>query len=360
MQTLQYYKQSFERFCAAGFDPSEARSLARIIISHVLGCEPGELLFHRQEELDDHRCDLLTERVLQGEPLQYALGSSPFMGLDFLVGPGVLIPRFDSESLVERAIQLLSEPWQEAAGAVAGDATATDKLAGSLLSGDATATDKLAESLPSGDVTATDKLAGSLPSGDATATDKLATSVSATSVPSGDATTLRIADVCCGSGCLGLSLAHYLPRSQVFFTDISPRALAMTQRNSLRLGLSRRCRFAQGDLAQPLLESGWRPQLLIANPPYIPSSELAQLSPLVQREPRLALDGGADGLALYPRLIAQARQLLPPGGLLLLEHGDEQQEQLWQLLEQGGLEPLERLRDLGGRPRGLLARQNAD
>ena len=313
MQTLQYYKQSFERFCAAGFDPSEARSLARIIISHVLGCEPGELLFHRQEELDDHRCDLLTERVLQGEPLQYALGSSPFMGLDFLVGPGVLIPRFDSESLVERAIQLLSEPWQEAAGAVAGDATATDKLA---------------------------------------------TSVSATSVSSGDATTLRIADVCCGSGCLGLSLAHYLPRSQVFFTDISPRALAMTQRNSLRLGLSRRCRFAQGDLAQPLLESGWRPQLLIANPPYIPSSELAQLSPLVQREPRLALDGGADGLALYPRLIAQARQLLPPGGLLLLERGDEQQEQLWQLLEQGGLEPLERLRDLGGRPRGLLARQS--
>jgi len=280
MQVFEYLTQVYTRLCEAGFDSSEARSLARILLGHLQGCEPSCLLLHRREEVDPQRGEALLSRLLAGEPLQYLLGESPFLGLDFLVGPEVLIPRFDSECLAERAIQLLQGKEKP-----------------------------------------------------------------------------LLADVCCGSGCLGLSIAHHLPGSRAVLTDISPAALAMAERNAERLGLQARCRFFPGDLAQPLLEAGCCPELLIANPPYIPSEEIGRLSPQVQREPHLALDGGGDGLQLYPRLIGQCRQLLPAGGWLILEHGDEQQDAICQLLESGGFRVEERLFDLGGRPRGVLARQ---
>ncbi len=83
--------------------------------------------------------------------------------------------------------------------------------------------------------------------------------------------------------------------------------------------------------------------------------DLAAVSAQVRREPVLALDGGADGLALYPELLDQCRALLAPGGWLVLEHGDDQQEQVWQLCREKGFSPRERLRDLGGRPRAVAA-----
>lgn len=279
MQAFQYCNFIQEQLLAAGFDPSEARSLARILCAHLLGCEPGQLLLHREEEVEPGQGETLLQGLLSGEPIQYLLGSSPFLGLDFRVGPGVLIPRFDSEALAERAIRALEGREQA-----------------------------------------------------------------------------LVADICCGSGCLGLSIAWHLPGSRALLTDLSPVALAIAQENSRALGLEERCRFFQGDLGQPLLDAGVRPDLIIANPPYIPSWEIQGLSPQVQREPLLALDGGPDGLSLYPRLMRQCRELLSPGGLLILEHGDDQQDAVCALLEAEGYQDMERLFDLRGRPRGVLAR----
>lgn len=279
MQALRYAQDLENRLIAAGFAQEEAQAMGRLVTAHLLGCEPNRLALMGWTELDPDQGEPLLQRILAGEPLQYVLGRTGFMGLEFRVEPGVLIPRFDSEPLVERAIQML---------------------------------------------------------------EQMAAPV--------------IGDVCCGSGCLGISLAVHLPQSQVWLTDLSPAALKQTRQNAEQNQVLDRCHLCQGDLAQPLLEAGCHPDLLIANPPYIPSGELDTLSPQVQREPRLALDGGVDGLALYPRLIGQCRRLLSPGGLLILEHGDQQQDQVCQLLAEQGFFPGERLFDLGGRPRGVLAR----
>ena len=138
-------------------------------------------------------------------------------------------------------------------------------------------------------------------------------------------------------------------------TRTAADALAVARENAEALGVAARCRFFQGNLAAPLAEAGFRPDLLICNPPYVSRMDLAAVSAQVRREPVLALDGGADGLALYPELLDQCRGLLAPGGWLVLEHGEDQQEQVWQLCREKGFSPKERLRDLGGRPRAVTA-----
>ncbi len=130
---------------------------------------------------------------------------------------------------------------------------------------------------------------------------------------------LAVADIGTGSGCISAALAVHLPGARIWATDASPAALAVAQSNLLALGLAERVRLLQGDLCAPLPE---RVDLLVSNPPYTVWADLP--AGITAHEPRLALDGGDDGLAVYRRLLPQIAAHLQAQGWALLEVGDGQ------------------------------------
>ena len=163
-----------------------------------------------------------------------------------------------------------------------------------------------------------------------------------------------VLDLCCGSGCIGVTLALERPDARVTAADISPEALAVARANADSLGA--RVTFARGDLFAAV--AGERFDLILSNPPYIPTADLAPeaLQAEVQREPRLALDGGADGLSLYRRIAAEAPAHLADGGLLLMELGIGEAEAVGELCRGAGLTDVRVHPDLNGIPRMLEAR----
>jgi ribosomal protein L3 glutamine methyltransferase len=130
---------------------------------------------------------------------------------------------------------------------------------------------------------------------------------------------LRVADVCTGSGCLAILLAHYFSNAGVDAIDLSPDALAVAKINVRAHHLARRVKLFRSDVFDAVSPS--RYDVILSNPPYVPTRELRGLAPEFKREPRLALDGGADGLAIIRKLLRQARDRLAPGGVVLLEVG---------------------------------------
>lgn len=130
----------------------------------------------------------------------------------------------------------------------------------------------------------------------------------------------RVLDLCCGSGCLAISVKLARPEARVCAGDLSPDAIALTAKNARHLGAEIDLR--QGDLFAPF--AGLQFDVILSNPPYIRTGELAGLQAEVLWEPRLALDGGPDGLQIYRRILEDAPLYLKPGGCLLLELGDRQ------------------------------------
>lgn len=259
---------------------------AEVLLAHVLGRDRVYLYRESQTLLDPEQArvyfELVRRRAL-GEPVAYLTGQKEFMGLDFMVGPPVLIPRPETELLVASA-QALLEQW-----------------------------------------------------------------------PTGQRV---VVDVGTGSGAVAISLAHLVPGARVYATDISARALAMARANACRHGVE--VSYYQGDLLAPLtgvLKQG-TVAVVAANLPYLPSATIPTLSRDVRDyEPRLALDGGADGLSLYRRLVPRAAGMLAPGGHLLLEMAPDQRQQALALV------PSPRwsakvLPDLAGHPRLVVARRN--
>lgn len=264
LDVLRWTTAHFEKHGLAS-----ARLDAELLAAHAFGMSRIELYAHFDRplaaaELANYR-DLVSRR-LAGEPVAYLLGHKEFWSLDLLVDSRVLIPRPDSETLVEEALDRAGPG-------------------------------------------------------------------------------IRIADVGTGSGALALALAKARPEAQVFATDISSDALAVARANAERLGLA--VTFLQGDLAQPLVSAG-RFDLIVANLPYIPSADIDGLATDVRSEPRLALDGGADGLALVRGLVAGAPEVLQPGGCLALEVGAGQAGAVAGLLHGAGLGGVGSRRDLAG------------
>jgi release factor glutamine methyltransferase len=163
----------------------------------------------------------------------------------------------------------------------------------------------------------------------------------------------RIADVGTGTGCVAIALARELPRATVLAIDLSREALDVAAYNVAAAGLEERIALACGDLLDGVAE---RFDLIAANLPYVPSAELERLAPEVRHEPRLALDGGADGLALLRRLVAQAAEHLEPGGHLALEVGLGQAAEVAELAQAAGAKEVRQERDLAGVERVVVAR----
>jgi release factor glutamine methyltransferase len=164
-----------------------------------------------------------------------------------------------------------------------------------------------------------------------------------------------ILDFGTGSGCLAVFLASKCSGALVSAVELSPKALELARDNAARHGLSERIRFLQGD-GFAVLPPTSRFDLIVSNPPYIPSNEISVLQPEVRDyEPRLALDGGADGLDFYRRLAKESAQFLGPGGKLMLEFGDGQAARLRDLFEQHNWVVEAVLDDYTRRPRILIA-----
>ena len=161
-----------------------------------------------------------------------------------------------------------------------------------------------------------------------------------------------VLDLCCGSGCLGITLRLEAPESRVTCADISHEALTVTRWNAEKLAAE--IAVCRGDLWQAVGDA--RFDVIVSNPPYIPTADCAALQEEVLREPALALDGGADGLDIYRRIADGAVNHLTPGGTLLLELGIGEADAVTALLKRAGMTDLTVRRDLEGIERMLLAR----
>lgn len=167
----------------------------------------------------------------------------------------------------------------------------------------------------------------------------------------------RALDFGTGSGCIAIAAATQAPKAGFVGMDASAAALKIARENAARNGVAGRIEFVQARSLREL-NAGWQFDLIISNPPYIPSAEIATLAPEVRDfDPRLALDGGEDGLNFYRQLAVEAPERLRPGGTLMLEFGDGQAEPVREILRGANWEVEAIEKDLSGRDRILVARR---
>jgi release factor glutamine methyltransferase len=167
-----------------------------------------------------------------------------------------------------------------------------------------------------------------------------------------------VLDIGTGSGCIAICIAHQKKEAQVAAVDVSPDALVVAQRNAVRHGVAERIAFLQGDLFAPLAP-GTTFDLIVSNPPYIAPDEFPTLAADVRdHEPRVALEGGSDGLAFHRRIAAGVGPFLKPGGRLLVEIGFTQEESVREILSrQPELELGPTIKDMSGNPRVVVAKK---
>jgi len=303
---------------------------AEVLIASALGLPRLQLYVQFDRPLGPEELGAIREAVKRrqgGQSVAYVVGHKEFFGLDFAVDPRVLVPRPDTETLVDEALARLGATGL----ARKGSARAAEPAASNL--------DEAPE-LPA-DPTPSTTSASPLDDGSGSA-------------PEPAAPPLRIADVGTGSGAIIVSLGQRLPGAALYAVDASPDALDVARGNAERHGV--RVTFLEGDLGEPLM--AFAPfDLIVANLPYIPSAEIAALPPEVRAEPRAALDGGPDGLDLVRRLVAAAPALLAPGGALALEVGAGQAPAVAAICLAAGLADIQQRRDLGSVDRVVSARK---
>lgn len=270
------------RFRAAGIPREEAALDARLLAQHLLGWDAARVLTHGDELAPDqfqHDFEALVARRATREPLAYITGIREFWNLAIEVTPAVLIPRPETELLIESALEYVER---------------LDPL--------------------------------------------------------------RIADVCTGSGCVAVAIARECVRAAVTASDISEAALDVARRNAARHGVASRVRCVQLDLLAGLPTPL---DLILANPPYVPTVAAPTLEPEVREfEPPAALFAGNDGLHIIRRLISDAPHALGRGGLLMFEFGVGQPDAVTAMLESAsGLELVELKNDLQDIPRIAIARR---
>ena len=171
----------------------------------------------------------------------------------------------------------------------------------------------------------------------------------------------RILDLCTGSGCIGLALAHRVKDARVTLADISPQALAVAKKNVGRLQLGGRVSCVRVDALQPAPDYLGKFHMIVSNPPYITTEEMKTLEPsVINYEPHLALHGGEDGLVFYRSIVENFSKALHPGGLLCFEFGENQGDDICRILEEHGYTILERVRDYNDTERALMARYDTE
>ena len=279
------------------------RLAAQWLLAAATGLSRLELYTNYDLPLDPAQLATLREgikRRLAGEPLQYILGKTGFRHLELQLRPGVLIPRPETELLVQLVLDWLAAEFGD------GEQTGSGET-------------------------------GSRPA--------------------------RVLDLCTGTGCVALSLLQERPGLQVVATDIDAAAVELAAENAALLkldGPQYSLEFIQDDLATSLLSDSSKLNsfdVIVSNPPYIPTAELCKLSDeIANYEPMLALDGGEDGLSVYKRILQQAKQLLRPSGLLACELHESALVQAQVMADEQGFVSPQVTDDLAGRPRIISMR----
>jgi len=285
---------------------------AEVLIAAALGIPRLQLYVQFDRPLAPLELAKIREAVQRrqaGESVAYIVGKKEFFGLDFAVDARVLVPRPDTETLVDEALgRLRPRPPEPPDDVSPEEAAAVD-----------------VEAPPAEAPTAEAPAAGA-------------------AAPEPASPARKIADVGTGSGAIIVTLGKQLPGATLYAVDASDDALAVARANATQHGVP--VTFLAGDLGVPL--APFAPfDLITANLPYIPTGDLTGLAPEVRAEPRLALDGGADGLALVQRLVRQAPPLLASGGALVLEIGAGQAPATAALLRAAGFIDVRMRRDLG-------------
>lgn len=303
------------------------KSRVQLYLDYDQPLEPAELAAMRAA----------IQRRRAGEPLQYVTGEMPFRHIVIHCERGVLIPRPETEVLVDAALE--------------GVAAARARRPGPEPEPEPEETSPEKDAPDAGDVPET----GDGPEGDPAHTEGAPAGPDPATVPD---SWVRVADICCGTGCIALSIAGETEASAVWAGDLSPAAVALTVRNRDALGLGDRVAVAEGDLYGALPEELMGTlDVVVSNPPYIPSAVVPTLpDEVVGFEPGLALDGGPDGLDIFRRLLEGAPAWLAPGGMLCVELFEESLDDACALVRaQGGWASVEAHDDLAGRPRVLVA-----
>jgi release factor glutamine methyltransferase len=301
VKVLEVIKRSAEFLAKKGVD--SPRLQVELLLAHRLRVPRMKLYldFERQlapGELEDLR-EMLQRRGRR-EPLQHIIGSTSFCGLEMAVNPQVLVPRPETELLGELGWKFLNAELGMR-NAECGENSAKTKLR-------IESPNRAPPPQPSPPMGEREK--------------NVPPTVHGEGSRNGEGKPSAL-DFGTGSGCLAIALAVKCSMAEVIAVDISAEALAVAQRNAATHEVESRIRFLGGD-GFKALPAEQRFDLIVSNPPYIPSADIATLQPEVRHDPRLALDGGADGLDFYRRLALEAGPFLKPGGRMMLELGDGQ------------------------------------
>ncbi len=259
---------------------------SELLFTQVLGCKIDKLYLNRDTGLTLAQSRFISsvlKRRALGEPIQYILGETEFMGLNFTLNRHVLIPRPETEVLVETVLRY------------------------------------------SGKMASCNKHALELGT---------------------------------GSGCIAVSLAKLLFDYKVTATDISLKALSLAISNAELNGVGNKITFILSDLFSSLPPASDRYSICVSNPPYIPSDEIDKLQPELSFEPRIALDGGRDGLKFYRRIINESKDYLENSGILIMEIGYNQSRDIKKIFSlAGGFEAIEIVKDYNNLERVIVARR---
>lgn len=262
---------------------------AQILLSYLLGVDKIYLYTHNNDMVEKETVEEFLKLINLRKtryPLQYIIGKQEFMGLDFKVKPGVLVPRPDTEVLVEKIIDLVEDGYF------------------------------------------------------------------------GCQEEINIADIGTGSGAITLSLAYFIKNAFVYSVDISPDALEVARVNSKTHSLEKRVRFLRGNLLEPLKKENLQGKIdiLVSNPPYIPTRVIEDLQTEVSTyEPKLALDGGSDGLDFYREIINESIEVMSVKSIIAFEIGYDQGKSVRKLLEENGnFKNIKVITDLSGHDRVVI------
>ena len=252
-------------------DVTDARTDAWLLLEQVCRIDRSFYYLHMEEDLAGEQLSeykIALKKRAEHVPLQYIIGETEFMGLKFKVNSNVLIPRQDTETLVEEALKVVAPG-------------------------------------------------------------------------------MHVLDLCTGSGCIIVSILHNVPQAEGTATDISKQALLVAKENAKQNGVQ--VNFERSDLFDAVTGVF---DVIVSNPPYIPSGEVPKLMPEVRSfEPMEALDGREDGLYFYRKIVASCPEHLKPGGRILFEIGYDQGRAVSGLLEEAGFQEIRIVKDLAGNDR---------
>lgn len=260
---------------------------SELLFCEILDCDRMSLYQNRFLYLDKDKSSaisLVLKRRLCGEPIQYILGKTEFMGLELKVTPEVFIPRLETEILVETVIDYAYRLSPMAC---------------------------------------------------------------------------RILELGTGSGCIAISLAKYLSGFNITATDISQAALNIAKENAKINNVMDKITFLKSNLFESLAIYDMRYAICVCNPPYIPTQEIEELQPEIRYEPRVALDGGKDGLDFYRWIIKEAPRFLKKGGFLIMEMGFGQGGAIKNIFQKPGVfEIIEVVKDYNNIERIIVSRKS--